>query len=77
MCVQYSISVNPKKQRQLSDDVDVEFIAKRYVRAKSKDRMKEEGRQELRKSIGETSRRYTPSEPQEFFQFSHEALRKM
>lgn len=44
MCVQYSICANPKRMRVLSDDVDVEFIAKKYVRAKSKEKKKEEAR---------------------------------
>lgn len=60
MCVQYSICPNPRRQKRLSEDVDVEFIAKRYVKAKSKDKKKEEERQELRRSIGVTSKRYEP-----------------
>jgi hypothetical protein len=42
----------------LSEEIDVEFIAKSYVRSKSRERKKEEIKAELRKSIGIISRRY-------------------
>jgi hypothetical protein len=77
LCVQYSICTNPKRQKRLSEDVDVEFIAKRFVRAKSRDKKKEEERQELRRSIGVTSKRYDPVDADQFFKFDHDALRKM
>lgn len=71
MCVQYSICPNPNRQKRLSEDIDVEFIAKRYVRAKSRDKKKEEERNELRRSIGSTSKRYDPQPNEEFFRFDH------
>lgn len=60
MCVQYSICANPKRQKRLSEDIDVEFIAKHYVKAKSRDKKKEDERNQLIRSIAETSKRYLP-----------------
>jgi hypothetical protein len=42
ICVKYSICPNPKRMRKCSEEVDVEFIARNYVRSKSRERKKEE-----------------------------------
>jgi len=36
LCVQFSICPNPNRQKKISDKVDVEFIAKKFVKNKSR-----------------------------------------
>ncbi len=56
--MKYSICSTSRKKRTSSEDINVDFIAKKYVRHKSVENRKVTSKSELKKSIGVISRRY-------------------
>lgn len=77
MCVTYSICKNPSRQRRTFEGIDVDFITRKYVDSKSKEKKKQEERQLLKKEVNKISRRYIKRQPKQFFKFDIQTLREM
>ena len=69
LCQQFNIGYAGRKKTSFSSDIDVDFIAKKYVNSKSKKKKKEQEKEQLREDVNKMAHRHSKKEPAPFFKF--------